>query len=172
MLENTCTCSNPFHMQYHKLVKLQQKSCRKVPNLIFYPLSQIEDLGVYELATTAISCWYYHSGAQSKLNSTLHCRHLCIIHISTVLSSYHELQEYGYRNINKSSPDPCPKHLSQSSCSRICSCRIHTKCFHLTRISSSGGGGDPGGHFPLLMATSSCGLHSPVWPSFLILCGF
>ena len=40
----------------------------------------------------------------------------------------------------------------------IFSYKTHSKCFHLTRVSSGGGGGDPGGHFPLLMATSSCGL--------------
>ena len=67
MLENTCSniCSICNIKHLHKLVKLQQKSCRKVPNLIFYPLSQIEDLGVYELATTAISYCYNHSGART-----------------------------------------------------------------------------------------------------------
>ena len=61
-------CSNI--KQLHKLVKLQQKS--PVENLIFYPLSQIEDLGVYELATTAISYCYYHEIIViSLLNSIL-----------------------------------------------------------------------------------------------------
>ena len=72
-----------IHMQYQatsQTCKTATKiSCRKVPNLIFYPLSQIEDLGVYELATTALNYCYYHSGAQSKLTSTLQkYRHLIL----------------------------------------------------------------------------------------------
>ena len=40
--------------QLHKLVKLQQKSpVEQFPT--WYFLSQIEDLGVYELATTALN---------------------------------------------------------------------------------------------------------------------